>query len=296
DSWLDLARAFSNERTLFSLNPRLQRSLAENLVCAASSLKDAEASNQYVRDLIGPMTSYLAEISARNDLKDVAQLPDAMYMVNCLLERLIGVARATQPRTQKAVFDVCVAVVNPLITLLEAYKNQPAVVYLIIKFTVDLVDGQVTFLNAKDTSVLVSFCLQLLQIYSSLNIGKLSLSHSKIVLSGAQVEDYKDLLALLQLLTNLCSKELIDFSPDEPGSPDIAEVIFVGLHIVSPLISFDLLKFPKLSGCYFRLISHMLEVYPEKVVLLAKEAFAQVIAAIDFGIQHQVRLIFLKKQ
>ncbi|XP_020678770.1 exportin-4 [Dendrobium catenatum] len=287
DSWLDLARAFSNERSLFSLNPRLQRSLAENLVCAASSLKDAEASNQYVRDLIGPMTSYLAEMSARNDLKDIAQLPDAMYTVNCLLERLIGVARATQPRTQKALFDVCVAVMNPLITLLEAYKNQPSVVYLIIKFSVDFVDGQIAFLNAKDTSVLVSFCLQLLQAYSSQNIGKLSLSHSSTLLGGAQVEDYKDLLALLQLLTNLCSKDLIDFSPDETGSPDIAEVVFVGLHIVSPLISFDLLKFPKLSSCYFRLISHMLEVYPEKVVLLTKEAFAQVIASLDFGIQHQ---------
>lgn len=160
-------------------------------------------------------------------------------------------------------------------------------VYLILKFAVDLVDGQVAFLDAKDTSVLVSFCLQLLQIYSSQNIGKISLSHSYSLQSGAQVEKYKDLRALIQLLVNLCSKDLVDFSPDETGSPDIAEVIFVGLLIVSPLISSDLLRFPKLSSCYFRLVSHMLEVYPEKVALLPKEAFAQVTAALDFGIQHQ---------
>ncbi|KAK8956358.1 hypothetical protein KSP40_PGU008631 [Platanthera guangdongensis] len=282
ESWRDLASTFSNERTFFSLNARLQRSIAQNLVCAASSLKDAEASNEYVRDLMGPMTSYLVEISARTDFKDVAQLPDAMYMVICLLERLIGVAKATQPRTQKGVFDVAVTVMNPLITLLEAYKNQPAVVYLIIKFTVDLVDGQVAFLDANDTSILVRFCMQLLQIYSTHNIGKQSFS-----LIGVQDEKYKDLHALLQLLANLCSKDLVDFSPDELGSPDIAEVIFFGLHIVSPLISSDLLKFPKLSSCYYRLVSHMLEVYPEKVALLTKEAFAQVTTALDFGIQHQ---------
>lgn len=43
---------------------------------------------------------------------------------------------------------------------------------MILKFVVDFVDGQAVFLDAKETSVLVSFCLKLLQIYSSHNIGK----------------------------------------------------------------------------------------------------------------------------
>ncbi len=49
---------------------------------------------------------------------------------------------------------------------------QSAVIYMILKFVVDFVDGQAVFLDAKETSVLVSFCLKLLQIYSSHNIGK----------------------------------------------------------------------------------------------------------------------------
>jgi hypothetical protein len=43
---------------------------------------------------------------------------------------------------------------------------------MILKFVVDFVDGQAVFLDAKETSALVSFCLRLLQIYSSHNIGK----------------------------------------------------------------------------------------------------------------------------
>ena len=35
-----------------------------------------------------------------------------------------GAARATQPRIQKAMFDMGVVVMNPLLTLLEVYKNQ----------------------------------------------------------------------------------------------------------------------------------------------------------------------------
>ncbi|WOL04284.1 exportin-4 isoform X1 [Canna indica] len=289
ESWRDLARAFANERSLFSMNSRLQRSLAETLVSAASSYKDLEISNQYVRDLMGPMTAHLVDISNRNDLKAVAQHADAMYMVSCLLERLRGASRATQPRTQKSIFEMGYAVMSALLTLLELYKNQSTVVYLILKFAVDFVEGELAFLNAKETSILVNFCLRLLQIYSSNNIGKISLSLSTSLQSEAQAEKYKDLRALLQLLTNICSKDLVDFSSDsnEVGSTDIAEVIYVGLHIVTPLISLELLKYPKLSCDYFALVSHLLEVYPEKVAQLNKESFAHIIRTLDFGFQHQ---------
>lgn len=41
-----------------------------------------------------------------------------------MLERLRGAARATQPRFQKGIFEMGHAVMNPLLALLEAYKNQ----------------------------------------------------------------------------------------------------------------------------------------------------------------------------
>ncbi|XP_077228966.1 exportin-4 protein isoform X2 [Tasmannia lanceolata] len=210
-------------------------------------------------------------------------------LVSCLLERLRGAARSTQPRTQKAIFDIGLAVMNPLLTLLEIYKNQSAVVYMILKFVVDWVDGQVMFLEAKDTAVLVSFCMRLLEIYSSHNIGKISLSISSSLLSEAKTEKYKDLRALLQLLTNLCSKDLVDFSSgsDEGENTDISQVVYLGLHIITPLISLDLLKYPKLCRDYFALLSHLLEVYPEKVARLNAEAFAHIVGTLDFGIRHQ---------
>ena len=44
--------------------------------------------------------------------------------------------------------------------------------HAILKFVVDLVDSQVVYLSPKDMATLVDFCLKLLQIYSSQNIGK----------------------------------------------------------------------------------------------------------------------------
>ncbi|KAF3328040.1 Exportin-4 [Carex littledalei] len=289
ESWREIARAFANESILFSISARSQRSLAETLICAAACLKDSEASLQYLKDVIGPMTTCLVENTSRTDLKSVAQQADAIYMVSCLLERLRGAVRATQPRTQKAIFEMGHAVMNPLLSLLEIYKNQSGVVYLILKFVVDFVDAQVVFLGAKETSILVNFCMQLLQIYSSHNIGKISLSLSSSLRSESQSEKYKDLRALLQLLRNMCSKDLVDFSTDaeQEDNPDIAEVVYVGLHIVTPLISLDLLKYPKLSRDYFALVSHMLEVYPEKVAQLNKDAFTHIISTLDLGLRHQ---------
>lgn len=289
DSWRDLTRAFASGRSLFSLTGRLQRSLAETLACAASCIKDPEASVQYLRDLMGQVAGCLVENANRSDLKSVAQQADVVYMVCCLLERLRGAARATQPRTQKVLFEMGHTVMNSLLTLLEVYKNQSAVIYMILKFVVDFVDGQAVFLDAKETSVLVSFCLKLLQIYSSHNIGKVMLSLSSSLRSESQAEKYKDLRALLRLLTNICSKDLVGFLSDSSieGSQDIAEVIYVGVDIVTPLISLDLLKYPKLSRDYFALISHLLEVYPEKVANLNKVAFARIIGSLEFGLRNQ---------
>ncbi|VAH04299.1 unnamed protein product [Triticum turgidum subsp. durum] len=288
DSWRDLTRAFASGRSLFSLSGRLQRSLAETLACAASCIKDPEASVQYLRDLMGPVAGCLVENASRSDLKSVAHQPDVIYMVCCLLERLRGAARATQPRTQKVLFEMGHTVMNSLLTLLEVYKNQSEVVYMILKFVVDFIDGQAVFLDGKETSVLMSFCLHLLQIYSSHNIGKVMLSLSSTLRSESQSEKYKDLRALLRLLTNICSKE-VGFLSDSniEGSPDIAEVIYVGLDIVTPLISLDLLKYPKLSRDYFVLMSHLLEVYPEKVAHLNRDAFGRITGSLEFGLRNQ---------
>uniref|UniRef100_N1R4N4 Exportin-4 n=1 Tax=Aegilops tauschii TaxID=37682 RepID=N1R4N4_AEGTA len=177
DSWRDLTRAFASGRSLFSLSGRLQRSLAETLACAASCIKDPEASVQYLRDLMGPVAGCLVENASRSDLKSVAHQPDVIYMVCCLLERLRGAARATQPRTQKVLFEMGHTVMNSLLTLLEVYKNQSEVIYMILKFVVDFIDGQAVFLDGKETSVLMSFCLRLLQIYSSHNIGKVKIKN-----------------------------------------------------------------------------------------------------------------------
>ncbi|KAJ4834159.1 hypothetical protein Tsubulata_008143 [Turnera subulata] len=172
DSWRELANAFANERSLLLLNSSNQRSLAQSLVLSASGISNPGPSNQYVRDLTGHMTKYLVELASKSDLKIVAQQPDVILSVSCLLDRLRGAASASEPRTQIALYEMGFSVMSPVLVLLEVYKDEPAVVYLLLKFVVDWVDGQISYLEARETASLVDFCMRLLQLYSSHNIGK----------------------------------------------------------------------------------------------------------------------------
>ncbi|KAE8653609.1 hypothetical protein Csa_007263 [Cucumis sativus] len=289
DSWRNLTNAFDNEKKLFLLDSAHQRSLAQTLVRSASGVRNIESSNQYVRDLMGHTATHLVEMASRKDLTSIAQQPDVMMMISCLLERLRGAACALEPRTQTSIYELGFSVMNPVLVLLAVYKDESAVVYMLLKFVVHWVDGQINYLEARETATVVDFCMRLLQLYSSHNIGKISLSLSSSLLNEAKNEKYKDLRALLQLLSNLCSKDLVDFSSDNSDVPatDISQVVYFGLHIISPLISLDLLKYPKLCRDYFSLLSHLLEVYPETVAKLNHEAFAQVLRTLDFGLHHQ---------
>ncbi|CAA7041139.1 unnamed protein product [Microthlaspi erraticum] len=289
DSWRNLANAFANDKTLFLLNSVSQRSLAQTLVLSAYGMRSSDASNQYVKDLMAHMTSSLVDLSNNSDLKNLAQQPDIIMLVSCVLERLRGAASATEPRTQRAIYEMGLSVMNPVLRLLEVYKHESAVIYLLLKFVVDWVDGQLSYLEAHETAVVINFCMSLLQIYSSHNIGKISLSLSSTLLNEAKTEKYKDLRALLQLLSHLCSKDMVDFSSDsiETQSTNISQVVYFGLHIITPLITLELLKYPKLCFDYFSLISHMLEVYPETLAQLNSDAFNHVLTTVDFGLHQQ---------
>ncbi|KAF7129441.1 hypothetical protein RHSIM_Rhsim10G0071600 [Rhododendron simsii] len=78
----------------------------------------------YVQDLMGYMTSYLVEMSRKNDIKNVAQQPDVMLSVSCLLEQLRGAASASEPRTQKVIYEMGSSVMNLILILLEVYKHE----------------------------------------------------------------------------------------------------------------------------------------------------------------------------
>ena len=67
---------------------------------------------------------------------------------------------------------------------------------------------------------------------------------------------------------------------------DVAQVVFIGLNTVIPLITDELLTFPKLCHQYFALLAHMLEAYPAKVAALPPDMFNSLMGTLEFGLKH----------
>ena len=72
----------------------------------------------------------------------------------------------------------------------------------------------------------------------------------------------------------------------EASAVDVAEVVFIGLNVVIPLITDELLTFPKLCHQYFSLLAHMLEAYPAKVAALPPDLFSTLMGTLEFGLKH----------
>ncbi|XP_029458384.1 exportin-4 isoform X5 [Rhinatrema bivittatum] len=132
-------------------------------------------------------------------------------------------------------------------------------------------------------------CLTLLQVYSKNNLGR------KRIDVTAEEDQYQDLLLIMELLTNLLSKEFIDFSDTdevfrghEPGqatnkSVSAADVVLYGVNIVLPLMSQDLLKFPSLCNQYYKLITFICEIFPEKIPQLPEDLFKSLMYSLELG-------------
>merc|ERR1740129_1928201 len=91
------------------------------------------------------------------------------------------------------------------------------------------------------------------------------------------------------MLTNLLSKDFIDLAPPESSSDTTenvtaADVCLFGLNIIMPLMSAELLKFPSLCLQYFKTITFVCEIYPEKITSLNPELQKNLVASLELGL------------
>jgi len=140
---------------------------------------------------------------------------------------------------------------------------------------------------------------------------QISLQTAKALKDERQAEQCRDLRAVLNLLLHVTQSELIEdatnlggltTSPAASKAPppaavvtpvaapagssgfDVARVVLVGLHIVLPLISPDLLKFPKLGRLYYSLLSYLLEAHTASVAALEPRHFGSLMASLEWGL------------
>ncbi|XP_057709108.1 exportin-4 [Corythoichthys intestinalis] len=291
ESWWNLAKQFAGRTPpLHLLSSSVQRTLMKALVLGGFAQMDADTKQQYWAEVLHPLQQRFLNLINQENFAQMSQEEAVKQEIVATLEALCGIAEATQIDNVASLFSFLMDFLTSCIGLMEVYSNTPETINLIIEVFVEVAHKQICYLGENKSMKLYEACLTLLQVYSKNNQSR------KRSDAAAEEDQYQDLLLIMELLINLLSKEFIDFSDtddvfrsQEQGTPtstrpvSAADVVLYGINIVLPLMSQDLLKFPSLCNQYYKLITFICEIFPEKIPQLPEELFKSLMFSLELG-------------
>ncbi|CAM9400550.1 unnamed protein product [Ascophyllum nodosum] len=171
-------------------------------------------------------------------------------------------------------------------TLLLAMHVSSAqdVVHEVLQFLRDVADLLLIYMSASRAMALYEACGKALKIYADQQAGCI-----RRVDPTSEEDSYDDVLCVLELLSHLVTKDLVDESDEPPGEKGrevvVTDVVFFGLKKVMPLMTEGLLQFPSLASQYFYLVGFLVQTYAHKLAALEFELFHQIVNSLVFGCQ-----------
>ncbi|XP_069125670.1 exportin-4-like isoform X1 [Argopecten irradians] len=278
-----LAKQEAEHKPPLSLLPfSCKRMLLRSLVQAGSGVEDSWKDQYWACVLTSIHTRFYETVCHEHFVK-LSYVADMKERIIDLLECLCGIAQGTRIDNMERIFNFFHPLMADSVKLLDVYHGYEDVVQLVIKFFSEAVQAMLCYLGERDSKKMYELCLSLTETYSKHNIGK------RIIDASDEEEDrYNDIMLVMEMLTNLLSKDFIDFSdPDEDALPgdkvEASDVALYGLNTVIPLMNADLLKYPTLCSQYFKLVAFLAELHPEKFASIPEDMFKNLVASVDLG-------------
>ncbi|XP_052378325.1 exportin-4 isoform X4 [Oncorhynchus keta] len=207
ENWWNLAKQFaSRSPPLDLLSSSVQRTLMKALVLGGFAHMDSDTKQQYWTEVLHPLQQRFLNLINQENFPQICQEESVKREIVATLEALCGIAEATQIDNVASLFSFLMDFLSSCIGLMEVYRNTPETINLIIEVFVEVAHKQICYLGESKSMKLYEVCLTLLQVYSKNNLGR------KRADVAAEEDQYQDLLLIMELLTNLLSKEFIDFS------------------------------------------------------------------------------------
>ncbi|KAF1329121.1 Exportin-4, partial [Globisporangium splendens] len=273
----------------------LRGQLTEALCRAGMTSEDDAMRKSHFDAVARPVETRLQSLIAMPNFESKQTANDIRVQeeLKLILEMYSGIARSSESKSHGLISAFCLPALPVIVRVFHIFHGDSQIVDLTLTFFCFLVEAQICYLTPRDALQVYTSCNELIRTYCRHHAGRVS------VLGDAEEEKYSDLLALLQLLSHLVSKDFIDFSDHTAEQSDVdkatgvvAEVVFAGLSQVIPMMTEQLLQYPSLSKQYFTLVSYMVEVYAEKLALLETELFSMLLKSLLFGIRHmQVEVV-----
>jgi len=259
-----------------------KRGLIKALVLVGSAQDDANRRDQYWNQVLQPLQSRYLAITENANLKTMYMDETVRAEVIELLESLTGVVQGCHVSTVHQLFAWMRPTIASLVHLFALYHNYNQIVELILELYCETAKRIFCYFTPSESKAFYEASLALIKTYADHQGGKRTYSKE------AEDEQFRDILLFMELLTNLLSKDFIDLSPpDSQDSEDnvtAADVCLFGLNIIMPLMSEELLKFPSLCLQYFKCITFLCEIFPEKVTGLQPDLQQSLVNSLQLGL------------
>ncbi|XP_015117470.1 exportin-4 [Diachasma alloeum] len=291
-SLIDLAT-----KVQYQLPQTAKRGLMRAIVQAGAALQ-GDNNEGYWSQTLQPLHDRFKQIVSNNNFSRSYHQEEVRVQIIDVLESFIGAAQGVQASTVKPVFHYVSPVLAELANALGLYHNYQEMVQLILEMFCECTRRMLCYLPEPQSIRVYEACLQTIQTYARCNTNRLTVDVTK------EEDTFQDILLLMQLLTNLLSKDILDLSHSEgfPGQEQQqqqqpvtpADVFLFGLNIVMPMMTIELLKFPSLCHQYFKMITFVCEIYPKKVCELPPELLQQLMASVELGLfsfGHQITVL-----
>ena len=169
-----------------------------------------------------------------------------------------------------------------MIDLLGLYHNYAVIVELILELYYETAKRMICYLGHNSSRSFYQKSIDVIRMYAHHNMGKRSVEKE------AEEEQYRDILFLMELLTFILSKDFIDLAPPENNTEEdgvtAADVCLFGLNIIMPMMSAELFKFPSLCNTYFKTVTLVCELYPEKICGMTDDLRKNLIGSLELGL------------
>ena len=238
--------------------------------------------DQHWNKVIKPLVERYNALISRSDFKKVFNDDNIRMQIVSILESFVGCIQGTHITTCNQLFNFIQPVMNTMTDLLSLYHNYSQVVELILEIYCEAAKRMLCYLTTSVSRLLYQQTISLIQMYAHHNRGKRSIEKE------AEEEQFRDILLLMELLTSILSKDFIDLAPPDANASEegvtASDVCLHGLNLIMPLMSAELLKFPSLSLQYFKTITLVCELYPDKICNLNPDMLKNLMASLQLGL------------
>ncbi|XP_071113997.1 exportin-4-like [Haliotis cracherodii] len=273
----------NNDAVIEGLPSAVRRLMMKALVLAGVGFREDSNKEEYWKLVLQSVHDRFYALVCQEHFAD--KKVTCKNAVMGILDVLLGIAQGSRLINLDRIFLFLSPLLAESVKLLDLYHSYEEVVPMILELFSEIVNKQLCYLSEMKARKLYELSLSAIQTYSKHNTGK-----RLVDVSEEEENKYQDILLVMELLTNLLSKDFIDFGEPDENEPsdgvkmEGADVVMYGLSIIIPLMNAEILKFPTLCSHYFKLVAFLGEIHADKFPKLPPELFKSLMASIELGL------------